>query len=273
MLVNVWALLVRAVPGRGPVPGRGRRGRVRRPGARGRLHRRRPRPRWSSPARPAGPTPSSTTPTSPSGRRLQVTALPQTFFVRADGTVAGRHAGAFTSPAAARRPEPAVPRGGPVSAHRSSAAPAGSRRSPPRCTATTAPGSTSSARPGGRAAVGRARALRRGADGVRGAARRARATLRSHPGQIAFPGGGADPEDADLADTALREAYEECGVLRDGVEVLGALAAGPRRGQRLRRDGGGGLVARPAAVDRATRARSPRCCASPSPTSSTRRTA
>jgi len=49
-------------------------------------------------------------------------------------------------------------------------------------------------------------------------------TLRSHPGQIAFPGGAADPEDADAVDTALREAYEECGVLRDGVEVLGTLA-------------------------------------------------
>ena len=48
-------------------------------------------------------------------------------------------------------------------------------------------------------------------------------TLRSHPGQIAFPGGGVDPEDTDLADTALREAYEECGVLRAGVEVLGTL--------------------------------------------------
>ena len=50
-------------------------------------------------------------------------------------------------------------------------------------------------------------------------------TLRSHPGQIAFPGGAADAEDVDLVDTALREAWEECGVLRDGVEVLGALPA------------------------------------------------
>jgi len=49
------------------------------------------------------------------------------------------------------------------------------------------------------------------------------ATLRSHPGQIAFPGGAVDPTDVDLADTALREAYEECGVVRDGVEVLGEL--------------------------------------------------
>jgi 8-oxo-dGTP pyrophosphatase MutT (NUDIX family) len=51
------------------------------------------------------------------------------------------------------------------------------------------------------------------------------ATLRSHPGQIAFPGGAVDPTDVDLADTALREAYEECGVVRDGVEVLGMLPA------------------------------------------------
>lgn len=51
------------------------------------------------------------------------------------------------------------------------------------------------------------------------------ATLRSHPGQIAFPGGAVDPDDVDLADTALREAYEECGVVRDGVEVLGMLPA------------------------------------------------
>ena len=29
--------------------------------------------------------------------RLQVLGLPQTFFVRADGTLAGRHAGPFTS--------------------------------------------------------------------------------------------------------------------------------------------------------------------------------
>ena len=50
-------------------------------------------------------------------------------------------------------------------------------------------------------------------------------TLRSHPGQIAFPGGAADPGDLDLADTALREATEECGVDRRDVEVLGALPA------------------------------------------------
>lgn len=49
------------------------------------------------------------------------------------------------------------------------------------------------------------------------------ATLRTHAGQIAFPGGARDPQDADLADTALREAAEETGVDRTGVEVLGRL--------------------------------------------------
>lgn len=47
--------------------------------------------------------------------------------------------------------------------------------------------------------------------------------LRTHAGQIAFPGGAADPGDADLAATALREAYEETGVETDGIEVLGWL--------------------------------------------------
>lgn len=51
------------------------------------------------------------------------------------------------------------------------------------------------------------------------------ATLRTHAGQIAFPGGAADAGDTDLAATALREAYEETGLDPSGVEVLGALPA------------------------------------------------
>jgi len=49
------------------------------------------------------------------------------------------------------------------------------------------------------------------------------AGLRTHAGQIAFPGGAADDEDHDLADTALREAAEETGVDRSGIDVLGVL--------------------------------------------------
>lgn len=47
--------------------------------------------------------------------------------------------------------------------------------------------------------------------------------LRSHAGQPAFPGGAADPGDADPAATALREATEEVGVLAAGVTVLAEL--------------------------------------------------
>lgn len=49
------------------------------------------------------------------------------------------------------------------------------------------------------------------------------ATMRQHASQIAFPGGAADPQDLDSADTALREAEEETAVDRTGIEVLGML--------------------------------------------------
>ncbi|MEM6422375.1 MAG: CoA pyrophosphatase [Pseudomonadota bacterium] len=47
--------------------------------------------------------------------------------------------------------------------------------------------------------------------------------LKHHPGQISFPGGKVDAEDKTALDTALREAEEEIGLARDGVELLGAL--------------------------------------------------
>jgi 8-oxo-dGTP pyrophosphatase MutT (NUDIX family) len=48
-------------------------------------------------------------------------------------------------------------------------------------------------------------------------------TLRSHPGQPAFPGGACDPDDADLAATALREANEEVGLDPASVDVVAVL--------------------------------------------------
>ncbi len=49
--------------------------------------------------------------------------------------------------------------------------------------------------------------------------------LGHHGGEISLPGGGAEPCDKTLADTALREAEEELGISTTGVTVLGALTA------------------------------------------------
>ncbi len=51
------------------------------------------------------------------------------------------------------------------------------------------------------------------------------ATMRSHAGQIAFPGGATDPQDASATATALREAAEEVGLNPDTVHVLAELPA------------------------------------------------
>lgn len=47
--------------------------------------------------------------------------------------------------------------------------------------------------------------------------------LQDHAGQVAFPGGRTDPEDADAIATALRESEEEIGLARKLVTPLGFL--------------------------------------------------
>lgn len=51
------------------------------------------------------------------------------------------------------------------------------------------------------------------------------ATLRKHPGQVAFPGGMRDGNDDSLIITALREAQEEVAIPPEAVKVLGTLPA------------------------------------------------
>jgi 8-oxo-dGTP pyrophosphatase MutT (NUDIX family) len=49
------------------------------------------------------------------------------------------------------------------------------------------------------------------------------ATMRSHPGQVSFPGGALEVDDDGPVGAALREAAEETGLDSSGVEVLGQL--------------------------------------------------
>lgn len=51
--------------------------------------------------------------------------------------------------------------------------------------------------------------------------------LPRHAGEISFPGGRRDADDADLLATALRESHEEIGLPPRAVKVLGALQPTP----------------------------------------------
>lgn len=44
--------------------------------------------------------------------------------------------------------------------------------------------------------------------------------LRSHAGQVSFPGGRLDVDDENLVETALRETEEEIGLDRDLVSIF-----------------------------------------------------
>ncbi|MDO5493942.1 MAG: CoA pyrophosphatase [Nesterenkonia sp.] len=53
------------------------------------------------------------------------------------------------------------------------------------------------------------------------------AHLGSHPGQISFPGGRVDPDDADETAAAVREAHEEVALDPGRLQVLGPLPPAP----------------------------------------------
>lgn len=47
--------------------------------------------------------------------------------------------------------------------------------------------------------------------------------LKSHAGQISFPGGKTEPHDDTPEDTALRETEEEIGLFRERIDIVGRL--------------------------------------------------
>ena len=48
--------------------------------------------------------------------------------------------------------------------------------------------------------------------------------LKSHPGQVSFPGGMFEVEDSSLYETALRETYEEVALDSDRIQFVGQLS-------------------------------------------------
>ena len=67
-------------------------------------------------------------------------------------------------------------------------------------------------------------------------------SLRTHAGQVAFPGGAVDPGDVDPPATALREAHEEVGLDPATVVVAATLPSLYPTSVGLHRASGAGLV-------------------------------
>jgi len=48
-------------------------------------------------------------------------------------------------------------------------------------------------------------------------------TVEHHKGQVSFPGGAREPQDASLKETAVRETYEEIGSSEEKIQIIGEL--------------------------------------------------
>mmetsp|Transcript_21280 Transcript_21280/g.34294 ORF Transcript_21280/g.34294 Transcript_21280/m.34294 type:complete len:181 (-) Transcript_21280:69-611(-) len=53
--------------------------------------------------------------------------------------------------------------------------------------------------------------------------------MPTHSGEVSFPGGSEEPGDKSMIDTALRETYEEMGIERNRIEVLGQIGEFPSK--------------------------------------------
>ncbi|KAH7929121.1 hypothetical protein BV22DRAFT_1003470 [Leucogyrophana mollusca] len=60
-------------------------------------------------------------------------------------------------------------------------------------------------------------------DGIPGVLLEVRGKLRTHSGEVSFPGGRVDETDASFLDTALRETHEEVGVHPGQIDILGSI--------------------------------------------------